>query len=129
MTLYFLTPQLRDFAAPFAAAIADRLDGLGLKSATMEDLVRAIDDLDLLAAQTAANRLELILYDNGFLPDDNLAKLRYLLAEGDPRIMLAPSQPLAPELDAASARLNDLTSPTAYRAAHAYAARHRSESA
>lgn len=111
MALATFTEPLRERAYALTDDITARLKAAGVRSDTLDRLYTALANSSPTAAQTASNELELVMSATGFLPDDSLAKLRYLLAEGDPRI--AAESPTAPapvwdvtEVDAADRRLN-----------------------
>lgn len=118
-----LTPAVRTQALIHVDGVAARLAQLELHSDTLDRVRTALEDSHLVGAQTAANELELVLGGNGFLPDDDLAKLRYLLAEGSPALearydFATPDDPGT-----------DLQSIAAARAANAWLARRQTEGA
>ncbi len=122
MTIRIITPAIREASLDYINQIETRLLSAGLPTDSIDTLRDAIELNSPLPAQTASNELELLMAaTTTLLPDDNLAKLRYLLAEGSPaleeqRDFAQPTEPVG-----------DLHSLAAMRAANAWLARRSPE--
>lgn len=124
MTLPTITPAIRKASRDYTDLIEARLLNAGLPTDHIDTLRDALELASPVAAQTAANNLELLMAaTTALLPDDNLAKLRYLLAEGSPA--LEARHDFATPDDPGT----DLHSVAAARAANAWLARRQTEGA
>ncbi|KJL31907.1 hypothetical protein [Microbacterium azadirachtae] len=110
-------PALRAESIRLTTGIAARFETIGIGSTTLDRLQQTLADEDLTdttPAMTLANELELLMAAKNLLPDDNLAKLRYLLTEGSPAL---EDDADPDDTDGWSADLTDLP---AYSASHAH---------